>query len=99
MLSVNQMNAQIKLTEMWKANNIHNYPLKIKTKGESEDSRVTRATTSGKLAESGKTEVIQSTYLSDASRAWNKAPESIIQCETVWKVKKEIKKFVRELPV
>ena len=29
-LSVNQINAQIKLTEIWKYNNIENYPLNIK---------------------------------------------------------------------
>ena len=29
MLSVNQMNAQIKMTEIWKASNVDNYPLKI----------------------------------------------------------------------
>ena len=29
MLSVNQLNAQIKLVEIWKAANVENYPLKI----------------------------------------------------------------------
>jgi len=31
MLSVNQMAAQIKLTEMWKATNDPQYPIKMKT--------------------------------------------------------------------
>ena len=29
MISVNQINAQIKLTEMWKASNMKNYPIKL----------------------------------------------------------------------
>ena len=29
MLSVNQINAQVKLTEMWKANYVPNYPIKL----------------------------------------------------------------------
>ena len=32
MLSVNQIAAQIKLTEMWKASNDPQYPIKMKTK-------------------------------------------------------------------
>ena len=32
MLSVNQINAQVKLTEMWKAHNVENYPLKLEKK-------------------------------------------------------------------
>ena len=30
MLSVNQINAQVKLTEMWKMSNTKNYPLTLK---------------------------------------------------------------------
>ena len=29
MLSANQINTQIKLCDMWKANNLENYPIKI----------------------------------------------------------------------
>ena len=32
MLSVNQMNAQIKLRKLWKAENVDNYPLKFEKK-------------------------------------------------------------------
>ena len=33
MLSVNEMNAQIKLFEIWKVLNFENYPLKVKKSG------------------------------------------------------------------
>ena len=44
MLSFNQMNAQIKLTEAWKISNIPNYPTKWELKTTQEDERTTRAT-------------------------------------------------------
>ena len=42
MLSVNQRHAQIKLTEMWNAENLKQYPLQIDTKKATESGRVTR---------------------------------------------------------
>ena len=95
-LSVNQMNAQIKMTEMWKANNVDNYPLKIEKKTQSDEIRSTRAVSAGHWIEPGKTNLLQSTFLSDA---WNKVPDCIIQCRNVWKAIREIKKFVKNLPV
>ena len=99
MLSVNQMNAQIKMTEMWKSNNVPNYPLNIVRKTQEKEIRTTRAETSDQLIEPGKTCILQNTSLSDASRAWNKVPNCIRQCETIWSAKKEIKKFVKQLPI
>ena len=43
MLSVNQVNAQVKLQEMWKANNVDNYPLKVNIRMPNDDERTTRA--------------------------------------------------------
>ena len=37
MLSVNQLQAQIKLTEMWKASNVNKYPLNIEKRTLHED--------------------------------------------------------------
>ena len=49
MLSVNQLNAQIKITKIWKAYNDEDPPFKIiKTKVKNEE-RVTRALTDGSL--------------------------------------------------
>ena len=55
MLSVKQMNAQIKLTEMWKAEKVINYPLKFAKKTNLDEARTTRLITSGQLKETGKT--------------------------------------------
>ena len=99
MLSVSQMNDQIQMTEIWKANNVDNYPLKIEKKTQSDEIRTTRAVSAGHSIEPGKTNLLQSTFLSDASRAWNKVSGCIILCKNVWKAKKVFKKFVKNLPV
>ena len=53
-LSVNQLAAQIKLGEVWKALKIEDYPLKIKKQSLNKDGACTRAATSGKPCEIGK---------------------------------------------
>ena len=73
MLSINQMNAQVKLTEMWKAVNYRNYPLKIDQLQPSENGRTSRGVSNGKLAEP----VTLNTFLGNATRLWNKAPIGI----------------------
>ena len=49
MLSINQMHAQVKLTEMWKANNYNNYPLRVDKMKPSSNGRITRGVTDEKL--------------------------------------------------
>ena len=51
MMSVNQIAAQIKLTEMWKALNYSQYPLRVEQKSEPEDGIGTRRMTRGDLIE------------------------------------------------
>ena len=67
--------------------------MKIQNKSQRDSTGTTRAVSSGKLSEFGKTEILQSSYLSDASRAWNKAPENITGCKSIWKAKKERKRL------
>ena len=77
MLSVNQTNAQIKLTEVWKALNgksssLNNLKMKTLT-----SNRITRSITNGELMEEGSSNKALNTYQNDASRLWNRAPISI----------------------
>ena len=98
-LSVNQLNAQIKLLDIWKASNIDNYPTKL-TRLEANDERIsTRAVSSGNLVEKGVSITSKNTFYNDAIKAWNLAPVSIKQCKTLWSAKNEIKKFVKTLPI
>ena len=96
MLSVNQMNASIKITEAWKNAQDIDYPLKFKRVT---NECYTRATINGDLIEFGKTDLVKATFLSDASKAWNRTPQTIKDCTTVWSAKKAIKSFVKQLPI
>ena len=99
MLSVNQLNAQIKLVEMWKAMNMEDYPLKIDLQTCDENRVSTRADSHKRPIEVGKTNLAQKTCISDALRLWNLAPEKVTCSKSLTQVKMEIKKFVRALPI
>ena len=95
MLSVNQLQAQVKLTEMWKAHNSTNYPIKLDKMKPTNETRVTRSVTSENFIEPKS----KLTFIGDATRLWNKAPMTIRQAKSIGIVKKEIKKFVKNLPI
>ena len=77
LLSVNQMNPQIKLTEGWKISNIDNYPTKWALKSTTEDERTTRATSSNKVHESAKSKTTQSAFNNDAKNCETKLPRAL----------------------
>ena len=94
-LSVNQLQAQVKLTEMRKANNVKGYPLNIEKIKHAPNSSVTRSVT----AENFKEPKTTLTFIGDATRLWNKAPLGIRQAKSIGIVKKEIKLFCKNLPI
>ena len=74
----------MKLCEMWKANNVSNYPTKVFKRSVNDESRsTTRSSTLGVLLESGKTALSQQTFIYDATNAWNKAPVNIKNCVSI----------------
>ena len=81
-ISVNQINAQIKIQEVWKALNIENYPLKIEKHNVNDIMAATRACTSGKLIEMGKSIITQKTYKNDAIKLWNSLHKHVQTCTT-----------------
>ena len=95
----NQLNAQIKLLEVWKALNTDNYPLQITQRVSSNDVVTTRAAARGRPCEIGRSNLTQNTCVSDAIRIWNLAPTSFTDSTTLYKAKKESKKFVKSLPI
>ena len=99
MLSINQLNAQIKLTEMWKAVHFTNYPIDIPRKSTIDNAMNTRACTEGRLVESGLKPLTQRTFIYDATRLWNTAPSEITNAKSLDVAKSEIKKFVKTLPI
>ena len=94
MLSVNQLNASIKLTELWKAVNNKECPLKISNPVHDNPLRNMRTRNDNALVEKGITNLRQSTFINDGTRLWNLAPEEVTVCATLYMAKKQIKKFV-----
>ena len=45
------------------------------------------------------TGIVQSTFLSDASKAWNICPSIVKDCDSIWKAKKKIRNFDGKLPI
>ena len=99
MLSVNQISAQIKLTEIWKALNVPKFPIKVHKQQTPIDSRITRGVTNGKIVEEGSSNLMVNSFIGDATRLWNKAPDVIKSSSTLFSTKSEIKKFVSTLPI
>ena len=99
MSSVNQLNAQAKLLEVWKALNVEDYPLQIKIQRAPETGTTTRASTKGRPMEMGRSSLTQNSSTSDAIRIWNLAPVSVTECVTLYQAKKAIKTFARLLPI
>ena len=89
MLSVNQLNAQVKMLEMWKATHFENYPLKIETKSFNPEQAITRSTTSNLLKENGFSQVSMKTFKNDAIRVWNRTPLHIKECVSIYAAKKK----------
>ena len=100
LLSVNQLNCQIKLTEIWKSLNIPNYPLKwdvkyVPTNG----NRVTRSTNNVTIHEKKHSSFTATTFSSDAAKVWNLTPLYLRECKTIHSFKKQIKLFVSTIPL
>ena len=72
LLSVNQLNCQIKLTEVWKSVNNLNHPLQWDVKKiQSDGYRNTRSTDMVTINEKLQTGFTSSTFKNDAARIWN----------------------------
>ena len=99
MLSANQVNAQIKLTEIWKATHVDNYPIHTHKLNYKSDAMVTRASNRGDLGVEAATQKSQATFLNDAFKIWNTAPLEIKLSNKLAIAKKEIKKYVSTLPI
>ena len=93
--SVNQLAAQIKLTECWKIDNIKHYPLKLENNNPNkvESDRVIRPSSVKKWKDEAKTAAAKLSFSRDAAKLWNSAPEAIKRASTLNIAKIEIKKY------
>ena len=99
MTSVNQLNAQVKLLEIWKALNLADYPLKINQQAVPEIGTTTRASHKGRPIEKGTSNLAKKASTNDAIRIWNQSPVSITESKSLYQAKNAIKAYVRTLPV
>ena len=97
--SVNQLAATIKLTETWKSVNIQNYPTRLITTKEISSTREVRGGTRRQFEETARLKVSKMSFVYDAARLWNNAPQTIKECKTLASAKREIKKYCRTLPI
>ena len=99
MLSINQLAAQEKLTEMWKAVNTENYPIQMAAQSVSEVGMATRADHQGRLIEVGHSKITTQSFVGDASRVWNKAPSKIKEAKTIGSAQNAIKAYCKTIPI
>ncbi len=99
MLSINQLAAQVKLTEMWKAVNTETYPIQMAAQSVSEVGMATRADHQGRLIEVGHSKITTQSFVGDASRVWNKAPLKIKEAKTIGSAKNAIKAYCKTIPI
>ena len=97
--SVNQLNAQAKLFEIWKAIHIPDYPLQIGKQTVQHEGATTRADANERTKEVGTSTIAQKTCISDAIRKWNIAPELLKNSKSLFQAKREIKNYERGLPI
>ena len=97
MMSVNQINAQIKDTG--DLENFKHSRLKIEKQTVKDVGTVTRACTSGRLVEGGKSCISQKTCLNEAIRIWNQLPTNVTQCLSFNQVKIQFKLYAKTLPI
>ena len=78
---------------------VNNKCIQVNKTATTNNALTTRACSSGKLKETGKTVLTQSTLINDATKAWNLAPKEVLESLSYNIAKKNIKMFARTLPV
>ena len=82
MLAVNQINAQIELTETWKAVNDPDHPFKIEKPSIDSQKITTRSNTNGILKIHAISDITKRTFINDGTKVWNMAPDEVKKCTT-----------------
>ena len=103
-MSVNQLAASIKLTEVWKGINIDKYPIRLEPNEQNlaingECERVLRPSTCRLWNQDARTNAEKECFSRNAAKIWNEAPLSIKNSIKINSAKKEIIKYCKALPV
>ena len=101
LLSVNQLAAQIKLLEVWKAVNILGYAIVRDpySKDRPNNTHDLRTQSNRVFNDSSKLKIAEQSFSIDAAKLWNRAPETITKASTLHISKRSILNLVRTFPV
>ena len=101
LLSVNQLAAQIKLTEVWKSIHVENYAITLAPYNEYQilPDITLRPRLNRVFNDSSRLKVAAHSFNVDAARLWNQAPDQITNARTLSEAKSTILKHVKTLPV
>jgi hypothetical protein len=103
LLSVNQLSAEIKLTEVWKTVHVENSPMNLEpfkpTSNNNTNNHQLRPTKTRVFNDIARLKMSKSSFNIDSARIWNRAPEEIKCATTLGIAKKAIKIFCKTLPI
>ena len=102
LLLVNQLAAQIKLTEVWKSVNVDGNPLKLEPYNKTNRADMTQALrpkTNRVFEEYSRLEASKISFHIDAARLWNRAPLEVQTAPNLARAKETILKHVKSLPI
>ena len=99
LLSVNQINASIKLLEVWKSMNDTAYPIKWIKRRDDQQRLGLKSSNKPDITIKSHSKIQSGTFFNDAAQIWNDAPVSIKECKSIYAAKKNIKSFVKLLPI
>ena len=92
LLSVNQLAASIKLCEVWKSENVENYPVKLEPNnpGQTMNERTLRPSTIRKWNQDAKSTAAKESFSRNAAKLWNLAPLAIKSAKSLSLAKKKL---------
>ena len=103
LLSVNQLAAQIKLTEVWKSKNVENYAISLDPynppQPDSEPGQSLRPRPNRIYNDSSRLAISKHSFNIDAARLWNLAPATLTSALTLSAAKAAILAHVKSLPI
>ena len=101
LLAINQLAASIKLCEVWKSENIVNYPVHLEPNNHTTVpcDRSVRPSTTRKWNQDAKSTAEKDSFSRNAAKIWNAAPPSVKNAKSLRAAKNEIKKFCKTLPI
>ena len=93
-LSINQIAAEARLTEVWKALNLNNSLTGMFERVQG----TTRAANQNRIKLGLNSKIRESSFLYPSAKLWNMAPRSVVEATNETSAKRAIRDFVKKLP-